>query len=125
MPAANALLCVYNQSLTAPNPDLFMIYLNYLYKHQPDEHTDWAKTEHLVAMAKNASPAIRPIQLSNCVNAQKYHDEIVANNKYEKALIGANKAPILFINGVRVEQITIKNVERMMKRFLLQKGVAP
>ena len=124
-PAAVALLCVYNQDPKYPNAELFMKYLNYLYEHQPPEHTDWTTTPTLVNFAKNASPAIDIANIESCTEKQKFRHQIAENTAYEEELIGHPQAPVLFIDGMRLDQATSKNVNRLMKAAFLEKGVTP
>jgi protein-disulfide isomerase len=125
MPTAAALLCAYNQSLNAPNPELFMRFLSYIYNNQPKEHLKMTSTEELLELAIKASPEIRTLQLKNCLAAKRYDDQIVENTEYEKKILGQNQAPVLFINGIRLDQVSAKNVNKVMKVALLQHGETP
>ncbi|MDN3507416.1 MAG: thioredoxin domain-containing protein, partial [Simkaniaceae bacterium] len=122
-PASVALLCAYNQDPKSPNPELFMKYLNYLYEHQPPEHTDWTTTATLVSFAKKASPAIDIKNIEGCINKQEYRHQIAKNTEYEEILIGHPQAPVLFIDGMRLEQVSAKNIQKLMKAAFLEKGV--
>ena len=122
-PASVALLCVYNQDPKYPNGELFMKYLNYLYAHQPPEHTDWTTTAKLTDMAKKASPAIDISNIENCTNKQEYRHQVAENTAYEELLIGHPQAPVLFIDGMRLEQVSAQKVQKLMKAAFLAKGV--
>lgn len=118
MPTATALLCTYHQSDVAPNTELFLLFLDYLYKHRPERESDWTSIEYLISMAKNASPAIRPIQLRNCITAETYEQEIVANTEYERTILFPATVPAMFIDGIHVDHVTIKRINQIMQHVL-------
>jgi protein-disulfide isomerase len=119
MPAAVALLCVYNQDEGYPNSDLFFTYLNYLYKNQPTEHKDWVTEERLVEFAKAASPAIRLDNLKDCIQQEAHRIQIVKNTKYGAELLGGRiSTPSLFVDGVKVEDASYEKISQAIKQAL-------
>ncbi|MCH9610004.1 MAG: Disulfide bond formation protein D [Chlamydiales bacterium] len=118
MPAATALLCVYNQDPLYPNSELYFDYLDYMYSNQPPETEDWATTERLIAMAKKTSPAINPGQLRKCIDAQTYRIRIQKNTELGKKVMGGSIAtPTMFINGVEVKSLTFDEIEEMVEEI--------
>ena len=118
MPAAIALLCAYHSDPLYPNNELFFSYLDYMYKHQPSETTDWATPEKLTEMAEHASPAINPLQLKKCIDMQTYRIKIQQNTEYGKQVMGGTLAtPTLFVNGIEVKGLTFENIKEMIEEF--------
>jgi protein-disulfide isomerase len=124
MNAAEALLCVYNQEPEFPNAELFYAYLDYIYRHQPDEKTDWAKPDLLANFAKKTSPAIDLSKLKDCVNLDTYRIQIEKNSTYAALLMGGQiSTPTLFVNGVEVKELTYEKVSELIDEFLKKEGV--
>jgi len=125
MPAAESMLCVYYADPLYPNSDLFFTYLDYLYKHQPKESTDWAHTDLLVRFAGEASPAINVKQLRACVDSASYRKKIEKNTEYGKTVMnGLLMTPTLYINGIRVDELTYSTISDLIKEQLEEKGVS-
>lgn len=103
MPAAIALLCVYNQDSNKPRNDLFFSYLDYIYKNQPPESENWATIETLQKFAVNASPGIDQNQLKNCIEKGHYSAQVEKNTAYGNQLMGHLSTPTIFVDGVKVE----------------------
>lgn len=104
MPAAIALLCVYNQDSQYPNSDLFFNYLNYIYKNQPPERENWATVETLQKFAAATSPAIQLDRLKDCIANEKYRIQIEKNTAYGNQLMNGHlSTPTIFVDGVKVE----------------------
>lgn len=125
MPAAVALLCVYNADPLYPNPDLFFTYLDYIYHHQPvGHHVDWTTTENLIEFAKAASPAINLQQLKKCIDTEAYRVKIAKNTEYGKTIMdGALATPTLYVNGIRVEEMSYDYIHKLIKEVLEHQGV--
>jgi protein-disulfide isomerase len=104
MPAAIALLCVYNQDSQYPNNDLFFSYLNYIYKNQPPERENWATIETMQRFAAATSPAIQLDRLKDCIANEKYRIQIEKNTAYGNQLMkGHLSTPTIFVDGIQVE----------------------
>lgn len=104
MPAAIALLCVYNQDSQYPNNDLFFNYLNTIYKQQPPERENWATIEKMQQFAKATSPAIQLDRLKDCMANEKYRVQIEKNTAYGNQLMkGHLSTPTIFVDGIPVE----------------------
>lgn len=124
MPAAVALLCVYYSDPTYPNDELFFSYLDYIYKHQPDELTDWATKEKLTEFAKATSPAIDLSKLQNCIQMETYRIRIEQNTAYGKELMGgAISTPSVYVNGIRAEELSYDSISELIKKALEHEGV--
>lgn len=103
MPAATALLCVYNQDSKTPNSDLFFKFLNYIYQVQPPERQNWATTETLLKFATEASPEIDQSKLKTCIEAKHYQTQIEKNTAYGNKLMGHIHTPTIFVDGIQIE----------------------
>lgn len=124
MPAAVALLCVYNADAEFPNHDLFFKYLDYIYANQPDEHTDWVTTEKMVEFAKAASPAIELDKLAACIDKETYRVQVEKNNAYGRSIMkGQLSTPTIYINGIKVEGLDYSTVENLIHELLEKEGV--
>ncbi|MCB1181296.1 MAG: thioredoxin domain-containing protein [Chlamydiia bacterium] len=124
MPAAVALLCVYYTNPLYPNNDLFFTYLNYIYEHQPPEHTNWATLDTLVAFARNASPAINRAHLKTCMEKEIYRIKIEKNNAYgRKIMDGMLTTPTVYVNGIKAQNLNYKELKKLIIDVLERKGV--
>lgn len=124
MPAAIALLCVYHQDAEYPNRDLFFTYLDYMYRHQPPEDTDWATDSTLKKFAKAASPAISLEELSNCIDKQGHRIQIEKNTQYgSKLMTDGLGTPTIYVDGIKLEEETYSHVSKVIKSALRRKGV--
>lgn len=124
MPAAIALLCVYYADPMYPNPDLFFTYLDYMYDHQPDEHTDWASVDRLIGLAQAASPAINIQQLRKCISLETYRIKIEKNTEYGRNIMsGRIMTPTVYVNGIEVQEVTYEEISRLIKEVLEHEGV--
>lgn len=103
MPAAIALLCIYNQAPNAPHTDLFFKYLDYIYLNQPPEKENWATIETLLKFADNVSPEIDQKQLKNCIEKKSYSSQVEKNTAYGNKLMGHLSTPTIYVNGVKIE----------------------
>ncbi len=116
MPAAVALLCVYNQNPQSPNSELFTTFIDYIYQNHPPKNEDWANEENLSVMAKKASPAINQEKLRNCISKEKYKNVVEGNTKYgRKIMAGKLMTPSVFVNGVLVEDISFSSIQERIE----------
>jgi len=124
MPAAVALLCVYNADPEYPNNDMFFKYLNYIYEHQPDEHTDWATPEKMIEIAKKTSPSISTSKLKKCIDMDSYRVQIAKNTAYGREVMGGViSTPTVYVNGIKVDEITVDGINKLIKEVLGYEGV--
>jgi protein-disulfide isomerase len=124
MPAAVALLCVYNSNPDYPNDDMFFKYLDYLYEHQPDEHIDWATPEALADFAKKTSPAIELGNLKKCIEMERYRIQIEKNTAYGGEVMGGViSTPAVYVNGIEVKELTVDGMSKLIKEVLAHEGV--
>ncbi len=101
MPAAVALLCVYNIDPLYPNNELYFAYLGYIYEHQPSESQDWATIDRLIEFAQKTSPAIDTDKLRKCLEKQAYRVKIQQNTDYgQKIMGGVISTPTVYVNGI-------------------------
>lgn len=123
LPAAKALLCVYNQNPKLPNSDLFFTYMDYIYDHQPPEHTDWVNDNKLIKMAEKASPAIHLKDLRKCLQAQAYRDQIAKNTEYARAIMGGRVVtPTLYVDGIKADDTSFTTVKKLISKVKKHKG---
>lgn len=123
MPAAVALLCVYYAEERYPNADLFFKYLDYLYRHQPDEHLDWANAKTLGEYAKKTSPAIKEEPLKKCVDMETYRIQIEKNTLYGSSIMGGViSTPTIYVNGIKVEHVTVDAIRKLIQQLSTQRS---
>lgn len=123
MPAAVAWLCVYNQEAEYPNQDLFFTYLDYMYAHQPPEHIDWATDDTLIYFALQSSPAIDINSLKNCVDKEGHRIQVQKNTQYGSQIMdGHLSTPTVYVDGIRLEDVSYSNMSDLIKRVLRAKG---
>ncbi|MCC5831578.1 MAG: thioredoxin domain-containing protein [Chlamydiales bacterium] len=124
MPAALALLCVYYANPDYPNNEMFFKYFDYLYDHQPDEHSDWATPETLGEFAEKTSPAIDIGKLKNCIEMEKYRIRIEKNTEYGAEVMGGViSTPTVYVNGIEVKELTFDGVSKLIREVLAHEGV--
>lgn len=124
MPAAIACMCVYHSDPVYPNNDLFFTYLDYMYRNQPSEHSDWATPTKLVDFAEGASPAIPKDTLKKCVEMETYRVKIEQNTAYGKKIMdGRLSTPTVFVNGIKVNDLSYDEISKLIKEVLEQQGV--
>ena len=129
MPAAIALLCVYNQDPQYPNGNLFFNYLNYIYRNQPPERENWATIETMQKFAAATSPAIQLDRLKDCIANEKYRVLIEKNTAYGNQLMkGHLSTPTIFVDGVAVENkddtIDWDNLKKAVEQALQKQSSA-
>ena len=115
---SNALLCVYHQAPLYPNTDLFFKYLTTLCQHQDETWTN----ETLLAMAMKTDVTINLPKLKACTEMEKWNAVIMKNTEYGKELTGNHlKVPSLFVNGVRLKEVTEHDLFSLIEYTLSQK----
>ena len=103
---------------------MYFKYLDYLFAHQPNEHTDWATADKLGDFAKETSPAIKVDQLKKCVEMETYRVQIEKNTTYGKAVMGGViSTPTVFVNGIEVKELSVEAISRIIKQCLEHEGV--
>lgn len=124
MPAANALMGVYNANPMYPNPDLFFTYLDYMFDHQPRESSDWATPDRMLEFARDASPAINLDTLKTSLETDTFRIKIEQNNDYARKIMGGKiSTPALYVNGIETKELSWDAVKKLIKEVLEQKGV--
>jgi protein-disulfide isomerase len=103
MPAAIALLCVYDPDSSNPNTDLFFKYLDFIYLVQPPENMNWATTDTLLKYAAVSSPSIDQRKLQSCIENKHYESQVEKNTAYGNKLMGELHTPTIYVNGVKIE----------------------
>lgn len=124
MPVATALLCAYKADPDYPNNDMFFKYLDYIFEHQPEEHSDWATPEKLVEFAEKTSPAIKTDKLKKCIEMETFRIQIEKNTAYGKEIMGGRiSTPTIYVNGIKVTEITPDSISKLIKEVLRHEGV--
>ncbi|HEY4832562.1 MAG TPA: thioredoxin domain-containing protein [Waddliaceae bacterium] len=124
MPAAIATLCVYYENSLYPNDTLFFKYLDYIYQHQTIEKVDWSTPEKLVEFAQATSPAIELKKLKTCIERESYRVQIEKNTEYGQEVMGGTLiTPAVFVNGIRLKDISLEEVRKLIKEVLDHEGV--
>ena len=107
--AANAAHCIYKQ-----NPELFFPFVDYVYANQPPENENWATIPKLLEFASRIK-GINQDQLSQCVFNNTYTSIIDKNLQLAQKAIGPTiMTPTLFINGIRVDPLTINQIKKII-----------
>lgn len=108
-PAGNAALCVYHQ-----RPELFFEYVDYLYRHQPDEALDWATAETLTHFAQEV-PGIDMQTFATCIQNNTYYTQLQQNLGLAGKVMGDTvQTPSLYINGYLISPMTIEQIEKIV-----------
>lgn len=124
MPVACALLCTYYHPHCYPNAEMFFAFLDYIYKHQPPEHTDWASVPRILELAKEASPAIDITWLGDCTTQQTYRNQVVRNTEYAKSIMGGTvSTPTVYVDGMKLDTLTLGDLRYLIKAALELKGI--
>lgn len=103
MPAAIALLCVYNQDQNPQRADLFFKYLEMIYENQMPERENWATVARLQEIANKASSDIDQNRLRMCIEKGNYKDQIEENTRLGNRIMGNLSTPTIYVDGVKVE----------------------
>lgn len=102
MPAAIALLCVYEPEARQPRTDQFFRFLDYLYMNQPPEKNNWATAPTLQKFATAAGLDTETAELKSCLETGRYKDQIEKNTAYGNLLMGHLSTPTIYVDGVKV-----------------------
>lgn len=108
--AANAAYCAYAQK-----PEYFFSYVDYIFSHQPPENEDWATIPTLLEFASHI-PGIDQNQLSQCLVENTYNDRIAHNFKLATKIMPQISTPSIYINGVPVQSINMKEIDRLIEK---------
>jgi protein-disulfide isomerase len=116
---SNALLCVYHQAPLYPNTDLFFKFLSILYQHQTDTWTN----ESLLELASKTDVTINLPKLKSCADLHKWDPVIEKNTDYGKSLVGGHlTVPTLFVNGVKLKEISTTTLFALIELHLKHQG---
>lgn len=112
LPAANAARCLYAQ-----NKNYFFPFIDYVFQHQPDESENWATIATLIQFARAAVPKADLKQLSTCMIEARYNPVIQENLKIATHAMSDKVAtPALYINGQKIETLTLRDIEIQIAR---------
>jgi protein-disulfide isomerase len=108
-PAANAAYCLHSQ-----NPKFFFQFVDYIFEHQPPEEQDWATIPTLMEFASHI-PGVNQQQFSECL-IQNPNTLRLRNNMIQaaKLMSGQIITPSVYINGIRVDPLSLEQVERII-----------
>lgn len=121
MPAATALLCVYQQNKGKPDSQLFFTFLDYLYEKQGDERTNWTNPSHIQKLAKEASPSINLAKLKRCMDDEPFRIQIEKNTIYGNRLMGHLITPTVFVNGMKTNDSSYETISELIDVVIEQK----
>lgn len=111
IPAANAALCLREQS-----EDYFYPFIKYLYKNQPPETENWTTIPRLLITASQAVPTANRESLSDCLFENKYAATLESNRKEAAKVMNQQIAtPSLYVNGVKVQPLTMDRIAEVVK----------
>jgi protein-disulfide isomerase len=124
MPAAIATLCVYYENPLYPNDELFFKYFDHIYRYQSKRVTDWATPEKLVEFAQATSPAIQLDRLKEGIERETYRVQIEQNTNYGSQIMGgAITTPTVFVNGLRLQEISLESLRKLIEEVLEHEGI--
>lgn len=124
MAAAIATLCVYYENPLYPNDDLFFKYVDFMYRHQPKIESNWVTPAKLLQFAKATSPAINLDQLSAGIAKEEYRVQVERNTAYGAQIMGGEiLTPTVYVNGIRVDDISLDNIRKLIIKVLEHEGV--
>lgn len=106
MAGAVALLCVYNQDPGFPNADLFIKFLDNLFKNE------WTTPEDVVQIAAKTTSAIDIAGLRTCIACAAYEPQIRDNLAWAKKLQEERFfVPAIYVNGKRVTEVSYDSIK--------------
>lgn len=112
VPAATAAHCLYIQ-----NPQFFFPFVEYVYAHQPPEEENWATIPKLAEFASHIR-GVNLQQLSQCIFESPYNDLLKKNFLLAEHIMGTPvMTPSLFINGVKVNPLTLEQIDKIIKHI--------
>lgn len=108
-PAGNAALCLYQQ-----NPSYFFDYVEYIYRHQPNESDDWATATRLIKFAQSATPHADLNSLADCIIQERYHGYLEHNLTLARKVMGNDvRTPAVFVDNKPV-QPTLEHIKNAL-----------
>lgn len=119
-PISAALLCVFYQEEPSQSSRLFYQYLSTIYANQPTETLDWATTEILEKLAKQADASINFDKMKSCLERQVYHTQVMRNTEYASRIMEGNlKTPGIYVNGIKASSNTYEDISLLIEKFLI------
>lgn len=117
MPAACAMLCVYDDK--PENTELYYEYMEYIYLNQPSEDLDWAKPALLCECAQKVSNSIDLKKLNSCITHKRYCEAIEKNTEQGNEIMdGSIRTPKTYVNGVEMKSMNYEMLSDYLKDLL-------
>ena len=122
LPAAQSLLCVYHHDPKRPDPEAYMEYFHRILTHKKDKGSHWATSEVLTQLAErlptHSGREINPKGLMQCVNSQRFSEQLKKNNIYGSQVMGGQLAtPTAIIGDYLIEDPTFDEIERVITQL--------
>ncbi|EPP31597.1 thioredoxin domain-containing protein [Chlamydia psittaci] len=122
MPAAQALLCVYHHDPYEPDIEAYMEYFHRLLIHPKEEGKHWATPQVLTKLTENlkthSGRSINPRGLMQCIDSQRYEEQIKKNNIYGSQVLGGQLAtPTAVVGDYLIEDPTFEELERVIRQI--------
>ncbi|MBQ8498387.1 DsbA family protein [Chlamydia sp.] len=122
MPAAQALMCVYHHDPKRPDPEAYMEYFHKILSYEKSEGSHWATPEVITKLAEkihtHSGRGINPIGLMQCVNSQRFLEQIKKNNIYGSQIMGGQLAtPTAVVGDYLIEDPTFDEIERVITQL--------
>lgn len=115
---SSLLFCIHAQSTESFFTYLDLFYQNPLLALTPEE----LQTELLKLAKKNHLP-LDFSELESCSAQGKYQKQVVENTNYARAIMGGViKTPMIFVNGIRMLNPSLKELEQLIKSELDKGG---
>lgn len=127
-PAAQAMLCVYHHDAKQPDTEAYFQYFHKILQYPKEEGKVWATSEVLASLAEGiptrSGRKINAQGLIQCIESQKYTEQIKKNNLYGSKVLGGELAtPTAVVGDYLIEDPTFHEIERVIKQ--LQQLQAP
>jgi protein-disulfide isomerase len=112
---ALALICLYHE-----NEKYFFDFLDYIYKNQSNEKSNWATKEKALEFARNANPNIDINKLKACIEHEDFDGQVEENTDLGNLFLGHLSTPTLIVNGTRIENKEATPTWPDLKEAILQ-----
>lgn len=126
--AAQALMCVYYHDARKPDVEAYFQYFHNMLLYPKEEGKAWASPEVLSKLVSDVKThsgrSINAEGLIQCVQSQKYKEQIRKNNIYGSKVLGGELAtPSVVVEDYLIEDPTFDEIERVIKQLKLLQDV--
>lgn len=127
-PAAQAMLCVYHHDARKPDVDAYFQYFHKILTYPKEEGQPWATPDVLAGLAEGVKTQsgrkISAKGLIQCIESQRYLEQIKKNNLYGSRILGGELAtPSAVVGDYLIEDPTFYEIERVIKQLQALQGL--